>query len=35
MHIVIPDDYQDCVRDLDAFAKLAGHHVTIHRHRER
>ena len=30
MHIVIPDDYQDCVRDLDAFAKLAGHHVTIY-----
>ncbi len=30
MHIVIPDDYQDCVRELDAFAKLAGHRVTIY-----
>ncbi|WP_445010917.1 D-2-hydroxyacid dehydrogenase family protein [Vreelandella stevensii] len=30
MNIVIPDDYQDCVRDLDAFAKLAGHQVTIY-----
>lgn len=29
MKIVIPDDYQDCVRNLDAFAKLAGHEVTI------
>ncbi|GAB2909714.1 D-2-hydroxyacid dehydrogenase family protein [Paralcaligenes ginsengisoli] len=29
MHIVIPDDYQDCVRTLDCFAKLAQHRVTI------
>jgi D-3-phosphoglycerate dehydrogenase len=29
MKIVIPDDYQDAVRDLDCFAKLAGHEVTI------
>lgn len=29
MQIVIPDDYQDCVRHLDCFAKLAGHGVTI------
>jgi D-3-phosphoglycerate dehydrogenase len=30
MKIVIPDDYQDAVRTLDAFAKLAGHEVTIY-----
>jgi D-3-phosphoglycerate dehydrogenase / 2-oxoglutarate reductase len=30
MKIVIPDDYQDAVRHLDAFAKLAGHDVTIY-----
>jgi len=30
MHIVIPDDYQDCVRHLKAFAQLAGHQVTIY-----
>ncbi|MBB3331558.1 D-3-phosphoglycerate dehydrogenase [Halomonas campaniensis] len=29
MRIVIPDDYQDCVRTLDAFAKLEGHEVTV------
>ncbi len=29
MHIVIPDDYQDAVRGLDCFAKLAGHEVTV------
>lgn len=29
MHIVIPDDYQDAVRGLDAFSKLDGHQVTI------
>jgi len=29
MHIVIPDDYQDAVRQLDCFAILAGHEVTI------
>ena len=30
MHIVIPDDYQDCVRHLNAFKSLAGHQVTIY-----
>lgn len=30
MHVVIPDDYQDAVRTLDCFAKLAQHHVTIY-----
>jgi D-3-phosphoglycerate dehydrogenase len=30
MKIVIPDDYQNVVRHLDAFAKLAGHDVTIY-----
>jgi D-3-phosphoglycerate dehydrogenase len=30
MKIVIPDDYQDAVRHLDCFARLAGHDVTIH-----
>lgn len=30
MHIVISDDYQNCVRRLDCFAKLRGHDVTIH-----
>lgn len=30
MRIVIPDDYQDCVRHLDCFARLAGHEVVIH-----
>jgi D-3-phosphoglycerate dehydrogenase len=29
MRIVIPDDYQDAVRHLDCFAKLAGHDVVI------
>jgi D-3-phosphoglycerate dehydrogenase len=29
MRIAIPDDYQDCVRGLDCFARLAGHEVTI------
>jgi D-3-phosphoglycerate dehydrogenase / 2-oxoglutarate reductase len=29
MRIVIPDDYQDCVRSLDCFSKLAGHDVNI------
>lgn len=29
MHIVIPDDYQDAVRSLDCFPKLAGHSVTL------
>lgn len=30
MRIVIPDDYQDCVRTLDCFARLAGHDVIVH-----
>ncbi|MDX5433046.1 MAG: D-2-hydroxyacid dehydrogenase family protein [Halomonas sp.] len=30
MKIVIPDDYQDCVRHLDAFAKLEGKEVTLY-----
>ena len=30
MRIAIPDDYQDCVRGLACFAKLAGHEVAIH-----
>lgn len=30
MNIVIPDDYQDAVRGLACFAKLAGHSVTIY-----
>ncbi len=29
MRITIPDDYQDCVRGLDCYAKLAGHDVTV------
>jgi D-3-phosphoglycerate dehydrogenase len=29
MKIVIPDDYQDAVRGLDCFDKLAGHEVTV------
>jgi len=31
MRIAIPDDYQDCVRGLDCFSKLAGHEVTVYR----
>lgn len=31
MRIIIPDDYQDAVRQLDCFAKLAGHDVAIFR----
>jgi D-3-phosphoglycerate dehydrogenase / 2-oxoglutarate reductase len=30
MKIVIPDDYQDAVRNLDSYSKLAGHQVTIY-----
>ncbi|MFW5453315.1 D-2-hydroxyacid dehydrogenase family protein [Thioalkalivibrio sulfidiphilus] len=30
MHIVIPDDYQDCVRELDCFQRLKGHRVTVY-----
>ncbi len=29
MQIVIPDDYQDCVRHLACFHKLSGHEVII------
>lgn len=29
MKIAILDDYQDCVRSLDCFARLAGHEVTV------
>lgn len=29
MRIVIPDDYQDAVRGLACFSKLAGHSVTV------
>lgn len=30
MKVVISDDYQDCIRHLDCFARMAGHDVTIH-----
>jgi D-3-phosphoglycerate dehydrogenase len=30
MKIIIPDDYQDAVRHLDCYSKLAGHQVTIY-----
>src|SRR4051794_7914634 len=30
MQITIPDDYQDAVRRLACFAKLAGHAVTVY-----
>lgn len=29
MHVIIPDDYQDAVRGLACFSKLAGHTVTV------
>jgi D-3-phosphoglycerate dehydrogenase len=29
MKIIIPEDYQDCVRHLDCFSLLKGHDVTI------
>lgn len=29
MRIVIPDDYQDCVRHLKCFSRLAGHQVQV------
>jgi D-3-phosphoglycerate dehydrogenase len=29
MHVVIPDDFQDAVRGLDCFKRLAGHRVTV------
>ena len=31
LRIAIPDDYPDCVRNLDCFARLAGHEVTVFR----
>lgn len=31
MKVIIPDDYQDCVRTLGLLDKLKGHDVTIHR----
>lgn len=30
MRVVIPDDYQNAVRQLDSFAKLSGHDVTVY-----
>ncbi|HWM92405.1 MAG TPA: D-2-hydroxyacid dehydrogenase family protein [Thermoanaerobaculia bacterium] len=30
MQVVIPDDYQDAVRRLDCFSKLAGHDISIY-----
>lgn len=30
MHIVIPDDYQNVIRNLDCFATLSGHQVSIY-----
>ncbi|MEE9256511.1 MAG: D-2-hydroxyacid dehydrogenase family protein [bacterium] len=30
MKVVISDDYQDCIRGLACFAKMAGHDVVIH-----
>lgn len=32
MKIVIPEDYQDCIRHLDCFSLLNGHDVTILNH---
>ena len=29
MRVIIPDDYQDAVRQLDCFSRLTGHEVTI------
>lgn len=29
MNVMIPDDYQDCIRSLACFSKLAGHQVTV------
>jgi D-3-phosphoglycerate dehydrogenase len=34
MKVVIPDDYQDAVRHLECFGKLAAHDVTIYDHSE-
>ncbi|WP_339934834.1 D-2-hydroxyacid dehydrogenase family protein [Vreelandella glaciei] len=30
MKIIIPDDYQDCVRNLEAFKQLEGHDVMVY-----
>ena len=30
MKVVISDDYQDCIRNLKCFSKMAEHDVTIH-----
>lgn len=30
MHIIIPEDYQNCVRNLDCFKKLQAHEVTVY-----
>ncbi len=30
MKVVISDDYQDCIRSLACFSKMAAHDVTIH-----
>ena len=30
MKVVISDDYQDCIRGLDCFSKMAAHDVVIH-----
>lgn len=29
LRIAIPDDYQDCVRSLNCFSRLAGHEVSV------
>lgn len=29
MRIAILDDYQDCVRGLDCFSRIAGHEVRV------
>lgn len=34
MHIVIPDDYQDVIRSLDCYRRLAGHDVTVYHDRQ-
>ena len=35
LRVVIPDDYQDAVRNLACFARLAGHEVNIYNHTEK
>lgn len=34
MHIIIPDDYQNVIRTLDCYRRLAGHEVTVLHDRE-